>query len=101
MRKNIQIILLQLLTPLICGFPTSTITGWDNVYTRTHRDMLEVGLRKAVGHFLLENNYFESDMNDMALPLIVDTFFGNGKLALAFCMCRLLLLLNIKQVDNV
>lgn len=58
----------------IYGFPPYPLTGWPHVNTRSHKDMLNIGIRRAIGQFLLQYNYLEEDVH---LFLAVDAFFGD------------------------
>ena len=41
------------------GFPTDALTGWTNVYTKSHRD-ISIGVHQAVATFLEENDYIKN-----------------------------------------
>lgn len=66
-----------LVSHAIHGFPPLHVplTGWPQVNTRSHKDMLNIGLIRAVGQFL--NGY--NQLENVHPLLAVDTFFGDGR----------------------
>lgn len=96
--KNICLLLIVIFSTVTSGFPSSPMTGWNDVYTRTHRDMLNSGLKKATGNYL-KNKYLEDDLSNVPLREVVNVFFGNGQsyfeCFLLFCMlCHILYVLS-------